>query len=148
MVKRVSCRLSHGSTRVGCIDRREFGRSLTRTLPSTSDRFWAKCAASRRICRGVATASGKATPLPAGGLSNFVQSENPRSAVGRYTSVVTATSAFPTWECASSAGCRFLLRCFTPTLVGDPRSCGGRCNECHELRRKPFKPKDLATLSQ
>ena len=57
-------------TRRDCIDRREFGRSPTRTLPSISGRFWTKCAASRRTCRGVATAIRKATPLPAGGLSN------------------------------------------------------------------------------
>ena len=73
-----TCNLSGGThfaelarlrTDGGCIARRKYGWSPTHTLPSISGRFWVKCAVSRRICGGVATASRKATPLPAGGLS-------------------------------------------------------------------------------
>ena len=54
-------------TRSGCINRRQFGQSLTRTLPSRSDRFWGKCAGNRRICSGVNTdARGKTGVLWAG----------------------------------------------------------------------------------
>jgi hypothetical protein len=64
------CQFALAETRGGCIDRREFGRSPTRTLLSILGRFWAKCAASRRMCRGVATARRKAARLPAGGPSS------------------------------------------------------------------------------
>ena len=57
----------------GCIDLREFARLLRRTLPSNSGRFGTKCVASRRICGGVATASRKATPLPACCLSTRLE---------------------------------------------------------------------------
>ena len=68
---------------VGCIGLRDLAQFLRRTLAFDSDRSWAKSAASRRIRRGATTASRKATPLPAGGLSNFVQLDNPQNAVGR-----------------------------------------------------------------
>ena len=45
------CQFAPRGTRVGCIDRREFGESPTRTVLSIWDRFWAKCAPSCRICR-------------------------------------------------------------------------------------------------
>ena len=45
------CQFGPAQTRRGSIDRCEFGGLPTRTLPSISDRFWAKSAASRRIYR-------------------------------------------------------------------------------------------------
>ncbi len=54
----------------GCIDQCELADFRRRTLPAFSERIWAKCAASCPICGGVATASRKATSLPAVSLSN------------------------------------------------------------------------------
>ena len=54
----------------GCIDQWELADFRSRSLPTISDDFWAKCVATRRICGGVATASRKATLPAAGCLSN------------------------------------------------------------------------------
>lgn len=46
----------------GCIAHPQLGQLLICTLPSISDRFRVKCAASRQTCRGGATARRKAAP--------------------------------------------------------------------------------------
>ena len=58
-------------TRRGCIDLLQLGRSVNCTLPSIPDHFPGKCAGSRQICIGVATARRKAAPLPAGGPTSL-----------------------------------------------------------------------------
>ena len=70
------CQFALARTRSGCIDRRELGRSPTRTLLSISGRFWAKCAASRRMCRGVSNDVSE--------LIGFVTADCPTSASSRY----------------------------------------------------------------
>jgi len=64
---------------IGCIDQCELADFRRRTLPAFSERFWAKCAASCRICGGVATASSKATLPAAGCLSNFCNVSSQRN---------------------------------------------------------------------
>ena len=90
-------------TEGGCIDRREFGRSTTRTLPPISGRFWVKCAE--------AAESADVSPPPAGRPHPFLWVVCPTSCTKKNRELQSVDFSrrqlgeisLPAWECVSNA---------------------------------------------